>query len=159
MSHLFLTDKRALIWRSQDAGVSPSVVTRLVYRNHSFLLGCLTLSLLFSCWRPRGNPPIGGCRSSSSHIFSVLLPLFVSAHIYISYWLVQSNHSLKPSRLVVARVWKSPDADPFLAVKLIQRYSMMLLCCHWIMPCRSAAATNRPKKGGIWIKDWLKRSF
>lgn len=36
ISHLFLADKRALIWRSQDAGVSASVVTGLVYRNHSF---------------------------------------------------------------------------------------------------------------------------
>ena len=70
ISHLFLADKRALIWRSQDTGVSVSVVTGLVYRNHSFLLSCLTPSLLFKCWRPRGNPPIGG--SPLSPVFSVV---------------------------------------------------------------------------------------
>lgn len=43
ISHLFLADKPALIWRSQDTGVRVSVVTGLVYRNHSFLLSCLTL--------------------------------------------------------------------------------------------------------------------
>lgn len=79
ISHLFLTDKRALIWRSQDTGVSFSVVTGLVYKNHSFLLSCLTLSLLFRCWRPWGNPCIAGCLSSSSHIFSVILWMQISA--------------------------------------------------------------------------------
>lgn len=40
----------------------------LVYRNHSSLLNCQALSLLFRCWSPRGNPPIGGCVSCFSHI-------------------------------------------------------------------------------------------
>lgn len=145
ISHLFLADKRALIWRSQDASVSASVVTGLVYRNHSFLLSCLTPSLLFRRWRPRGNPPIGGCLSSSSHISSLVQWMQMSRPVFVLPG-AACNHSPKrpnspPSvsvQLVFSTVWMSPDADPLLAVKRIQMFSIMSLCSNWIMPARCA---------------------
>lgn len=167
-SHLFLADKRALIWRSQDAGVSDSVVTGLVYRNHSFLLSCLTPSLLFRCWGPWGNPPIGGCLSSSSHIFSVVQWIQISSSPPVFFLTgAARNHSLKRPKarlsvtfqLVFSTAWKSPDADLLLAVKHIQMYSMMPLCCNWKMPARRTKALKGsciPAEGpqSKWQKTW-----
>lgn len=111
ISHLFLADKRALIWRSQDAGVSLSVVTGLVYRNHSSLLGCLTLWLLFRWWRPRGKSThrsLPLCRSSSSHISSVVRRVQLSPSppaVFLTG--AVCKHSPK---LVSPAVWKSPSS-------------------------------------------------
>lgn len=84
ISHLFLPVKRALIWRSQDAGVSLSLLWQGWFTEITPFCLVVWLSLLFRCWRPRGNPPIGGCRSSSSHTFSVLLLLSVTADVVLA---------------------------------------------------------------------------
>lgn len=112
---------------------------------------------------PGGNPPIGACRSSSSHISSVVRWVQISPSppaLFLTGAVCEQS-----PKLVFPAVWKSPDADPLLGVKPIRMYSMKLLCCNWIMPGNEKVAAflqrkwTRKKKTIIWIKCWLKRSL
>lgn len=63
-------------------------------------------------------------------------------------------------QLVFSTMWKLPDADPLLAVKHIQMYSIMPLCCNLIMPAR---CTKEPKGRCIPGEDlqrkWTKYEY
>lgn len=143
ISHLFLADKRALIRRSQDAGVSASVVTGLVYRNHSF---SAQLSDSVFIIQSLASPGKSTHRRLPLLVLPRLLTRTVNADVspcFRSAWCrLQPQPQKRPNsppsvtvQLVFSTMWTSPDADPLLAVKRIQMFSIMSLCSNWIMPC------------------------